>query len=680
MQNQHRQLAAILFTDIVGYTAMMQQNEAHAVATVKHYISVLQKTVLEHEGKVLNDYGDGSLCSFASATQAVKCALAMQQQLQIDPSVPLRIGLHVGEIFFEEGKVLGDGVNVASRIQSLGQANTILFSREICDKIRNQPEFKSISLGMFEFKNVEEPIEVFALSNEGLIVPRRENMEGKLKEVKKKSARKKLALVLVAFLLLLAGFVVYRNFFRVLGFSGDDKTIAVLPFDNIGLPDSDEYISDGIAEEVINNLSKISSLEKVISWYSAKTFKGTKKTINQIASELDVSAVLTATIEKQGNTIHIIAELTDVNSRKRLWGEALDYDIKEIPTIQTKIAERIVNALQASLTPEEKKELSKQNTENPEAYNLCLKGRFFWNKGGPAAFDSAEHYYTLAIQADPSYALAFSGLADCYRLNYRLNPAEAIPIAKSYALKALSLDSTLCEAWTTIGFIQSIIDHNWTEAKLTLKKAIGFNPNYPLAKLYYGQVFLFTGSTDEGLKWVEKAAELDPLSILVGWPLGRNYYESRHYDLAIKQLQKILILDSNFELAKPWIGLSYVQQHRYKEANEIFNQIQKDSTEKAFLLSYSYSMSGDLEKAVIELKKGIEIQKGSTLYFGNGQSHFFAAQAYLGIGNVNDALSELESSFEAHEYHLDNIKIDPAFDAIHNEPRFKELLKKMNLE
>jgi adenylate cyclase len=166
MQQQNRRLAAILFTDIVGSTAMMQKDEQAALSVNKRYVAVLKQFVLSHDGEILNDYGDGSLCTFTSATQAVKCAIEMQKQFQIEPKVPLRIGLHIGEIFFEDGKVFGDGVNVASRVQSLGIANSILFSSEICSKIKNQTEFKSVSLGRFHFKNVDEPMEVFALANE----------------------------------------------------------------------------------------------------------------------------------------------------------------------------------------------------------------------------------------------------------------------------------------------------------------------------------------------------------------------------------------------------------------------------------------------------------------------------------------------------------------------------------
>ncbi len=214
--SQQRHLAAILFTDIVGYTALMQEDEHKAVALIKHYTSSLDKKVVSHGGRVLNYYGDGSLCTFPSATEAVICALELQKDLQLAPYVPLRIGLHIGEVFFEDGKALGDGVNIASRIQSLGQANTILFSKDIHDKIKNQPEFKSVWIGKFDFKNVDDPIEVYALSNEGLNVPRKEQMSGKLKKEKSKRTIDSRKIILGSIsLLVLAGLSVFFLFFKI---------------------------------------------------------------------------------------------------------------------------------------------------------------------------------------------------------------------------------------------------------------------------------------------------------------------------------------------------------------------------------------------------------------------------------------------------------------------------------
>src|SRR6187200_1324892 len=208
--NQARQLAAIMFTDIVGYTAMMQANEQKAVAVIKHYNSSLEKLVQQYNGQVLNYYGDGSLCIFPSATDAINCSLALQKELKNEPAVPLRIGLHIGEVFFEDAKALGDGVNVASRVQSLGQANTILVSAEFYDKIKNNSSFTSVSLGNFNFKNVGQPLQVFALSNAGLFVPQRKNIEGKLDP--KKNTKKVVIAALLILLFCAAGYFSYNTF------------------------------------------------------------------------------------------------------------------------------------------------------------------------------------------------------------------------------------------------------------------------------------------------------------------------------------------------------------------------------------------------------------------------------------------------------------------------------------
>ena len=498
MKEQNRQLAAILFTDIVGYTAMMQQDEQIAVAVNKHYVAVLKLSTLKYGGEILNDYGDGSLCTFTSATQAVNCAVEMQQALQTAPQVPLRIGLHVGEIFFDDGKVFGDGVNVASRIQSLGIANSILFSAEINNKLKNQQQFKSVSVGRFHFKNVEEPMEVFALANEGLVVPRKEEMSGKLKEINKKSVYTKWIMAACTILLLIAFYFFYQQFSRVTGFSGKDKTIAVLPFENTGSDHSEEYISDGITQDIINNLSKISSLQKVIGWFSVKGFKKTTKTLLQIADELGVAAILSGTIQKNEGKTRIVAELIEVGTNKQLWGDNFEYDGNDILSIQSKVAGEIVTALSINLTNEEKKGLSKQYTENNQAYLFYLRGRSFWDKRNRTTFDSAEANYNQALQLDPNYALAYAGLADLYTFNQKgLKQTEAIPIAKDYVNKALSLDSTLGEALSTLGLIQSVYDYDWAKSKSTLEKAIRLNPNFPFAHIYYGNLLQYTGEVTE---------------------------------------------------------------------------------------------------------------------------------------------------------------------------------------
>ena len=232
-----RQLAAILFTDIAGYTAMMQRDEQSAVTMVKHHRTVLENKVAEFDGEVIEFYGDGSLCIFTSITQAMHCAYHIQRQMQSDPRVPLRIGLHIGEVIYEDGKIMGDGVNIAARIQSLGQPRSILFSKEVFDKIRNHHDFKTVYLGKYSLKNVAEPMEVFALSNEGMTVPAKEKIEGRVVKIttrkKLKAQRKWILISTAAIVITLLALFLPGLLSNKIGFAGSEKSIAVLPFENI---------------------------------------------------------------------------------------------------------------------------------------------------------------------------------------------------------------------------------------------------------------------------------------------------------------------------------------------------------------------------------------------------------------------------------------------------------------
>jgi len=677
MEQQNRQLAAILFTDIVGYTAMMQKDEQNALAVTRHYIATLNQSVELFHGRILNDYGDGSLCCFPSVTEAVKAAVQIQQQLQQQPKVPLRIGIHVGELFFEGNKVMGDSVNVASRIQSLACANSILFSKEVFDKLKNQPDCKSISLGKFEFKNVDEPLEIFALAGEGLIVPKREQLSGKLKEIKKRSTRKKLLAVAIPLILLLVTFLIYKKYFTLSPFTGE-KSIAVLPFENISKDSGEEYLTDGITQDIITRLSQISSLQKVIAWFSVRDFKKTTKTLKQIAGELGVAAILTGTIQKQADKTHIIAELIEAGTNKRLWGGDFEYEANDILSIQAKVSTEIVTALKANITAEDRKKLEKNYTENIEAYKLYRKGRFFWDLRNRESYDSAEANYKRAIALDPDYALAYAGLADCYTYNQKgLSQTQAVPIAEMYATKALQLDSSLVEAQTTLAFIQSHFNFDWQGAKVKFGKIIRNNPNYSIAHLYLGNVSLFTGNIDEGLAETKKALSLDPLSSAMNHVLGRNYYFAGKYDSAIQQLQKNTTLNPHFLPSYTFLGYSYLQKKLYAKALEAFSKLPPGMYDLGrhgnLTKCYGYAVAGEKAKA-IELLKTISPEIQSTF-------PVLMARIDLALSNnVQEALNNLELGLKSRTLEMIALKTDPDWDPLRSEPRFKALLKNMNLE
>ena len=676
MEQQNRQLAAILFTDIVGYTAMMQKDEQNALAVTRHYIATLKGSTETFHGRILNDYGDGSLCCFPSATEAVKAAVQIQQQLQQDPKVPLRIGIHVGELFFEETKVMGDSVNVASRIQTLGCANSILFSKEVFDKLKNQPEYRSVSLGKFEFKNVDEPLEIFALATEGLIVPKKEQLSGKLKEIKKRSVLNKLLAATILLILALGVFMLYKRYLTSSGFTGE-KSIAVLPFENINKDSSEEYLTDGITQDIISKLSQISSLQKVIAWFSVRSFKKTTKSLKQIADELGVAAVLTGTIQKHPDKTYIIAELIEASTNKRLWGGDFQYEGKDILSIQAKVSTEIATALSANITKEDRKNLEKNYTENIDAYKLYRKGRFFWDLRSQENYDSAEANYKRAIQLDPDYALAYAGLADCYTFNQKgLSQKEAVPIAEMYARKALELDSTLVEAQTTLVFIQSHFDFDWQDAMVKFGKIIKNNPNYPIAHLYLGNVLLFTGHVDAGLAETKKALSLDPLSSAMNHVLGRNYFHARKYDSAILQLQKSITLNPRFFQSYAHLGYCYLQKKRYAQAFENFSVLPPGMYDQGghgnLVRCYGYAASGDKIRAAELLKT---IPSETQLRFP-----ILMSQINVALGNNEEAFNYLELGYKSHALQLIFLKLDPTWDPIRSEPRFKALLKKMNFE
>ncbi|HET6767691.1 MAG TPA: tetratricopeptide repeat protein, partial [Chitinophagaceae bacterium] len=563
---QGRQLAAIMFTDIVGYTAMMQANEQKAVAVIKHYNATLDKLVAQFNGEVLNYYGDGSLCIFPSATDAANCSLAVQNELKKEPVVPLRIGLHIGEVFFEDAKALGDGVNVASRVQSLGQENTILVSGEFYDKIKNNSSITSVSLGHFDFKNVEKSLEVFALTNEGLSIPLRSRMQGKL-QTKSTTRRGMIAAVLIV-LLCVAGFFIYTTFFTKKAEPGSaDQSIAVLPFVDMSAAKDQEYFSDGMSEELLNLLSKIPGL-KVISRTSSFSFKGKNLDVRKIGENLGVGNILEGSIRKSGNTIRITAQLIEVSKGTHLWSGTYDREMKDVFAIQDEISKMIVDILKVKLSGKQTNQLAGSFTKNPQAHEDYLKGRYHWNKRTDEDIKKAISYFEDAIRKDSNYAAAYSGLADTYvtLYDYELMPFEESTLkAKDAAQRALKINDNLAEAHNSLAHID-LHEWKWKSAEEGFQRAIALDQSYILAHHWYALCLTAIGKTNEAVTQMEKARELDPLSTRINADLGMAYLSAGRYDEAIAQEEKTLKLNPKSSGAL-WIrGMSYQQKKMFDQA------------------------------------------------------------------------------------------------------------------
>ena len=334
VMSQHRQLSAILFTDIEGYTSLMQQSEQKAIMMRDRHRQVIQQEHKEFNGRVIQFTGDGTLSTFKSLVEAVKCALCMQQQFLQEPHVPVRMGLHIGDIIFNDQDIFGDGVNIASRIESLGVAGSILISDKANEELHNHPSLKTVSVGMYQFKNVKRAVEVFALNHEGLVKPAPDSLTGKTQEKQTAGETQKKHE--------LDGQAV-KNI--------PVKSIAVLPFLNIGNDPDQEYFSDGIAEEIINSLTNLKDL-KVAGRTSSFKFRDNDLDLNELGKRLLVSTVLAGSVRKQGNRVRITAQLVNIEDGYQLWSEKYDREMDDVFAIQDDIAMAITKKLKLTLTEE----------------------------------------------------------------------------------------------------------------------------------------------------------------------------------------------------------------------------------------------------------------------------------------------------------------------------------------
>jgi len=663
--SQNRQLAAIMFTDIVGYTAMMQQNEEKAVAVIRHYNSTLEKFVTQFNGQVLNYYGDGSLCIFSSATDAVNCSLAVQKDLKNEPAVPLRIGLHIGEVFFEDAKALGDGVNVASRVQSLGRENTILISEEVHNKIKNNASITAASLGHFEFKNVGKSMEVFALTNEGLSVPKRNKMEGKLK---KKNLQKRNIIAALSFILLIvAAFFIYKNFF-VKNDKVADKSIAVLPFVDMSAGKDQEYFSDGLSEELLNLLTKIPEL-KVIGRTSSFSFKGKNEDLRSIAQKLGVAHLLEGSVRKDGNKIRVTAQLIKADDGSQLWSENYDRDLEGLFKLQDEIAGAVVKQLKLKLLAIP----STTASSNIEVYNLILQGNYFYDKLDKENVAKAIDFYNQALAIDSNDARAWGKLANAISRQSWQNYVDqntGYERARHAALKAISEDSTLAVGYLELADIKLYHDFDWRGAEQGYQKALSLEPGnseiiYGIGDLYQG-----LGRLEEAVSYTKQTIVLDPLKPLYHMNFGSVQTYAGQLKEGILSYKKALELDPRFQRAHMYQGRNYLLLGKLDMA---LKEMRLENVEiyKTFGLALAYHALG-------RKKEADETLKEFTDKYQNNWSYLLA-QLHAFRGEKDLAFAWLETAYNKKDSWLYWLKGDPLLKNLKDDNRYLAFMKKMNL-
>ena len=633
-------LAAIMFTDMVGYTALMQENERQAKILRDKHRAVLERLILEHRGQILQYYGDGTLSIFGSAIEAAVCAAKIQQELQSGPKVPLRIGIHAGDVVYDDEGVYGDGVNIASRIENIALPGSVLVSDKINDELKNQKEIATTFLGRYELKNVKYPVKLYAINVEGIIVPTSEQLEAKS--------------------------------------AISENSIAVLPFINLSAEKDNEYFSDGITEELLNALAKVDGL-LVTSRTSSFAFKGKSTDIRDIGKQLGVKTVLEGSVRKYGNRVRVTAQLINSENGYHKWSETYDRNFEDIFAVQDELANSIVDQLKKTIQIQKpSKTLVKIPTGNIDAYNLYLKGLYNWNKWSPDFVLKAIKYFEDAVKISKEFSLAHARLSACYvflgAAGFMSNKIAYLK-AKEYAEKAYELDNSLIDAQLSLGMVKYFNDWDWQGAEKCFIKALEINPNSAETHQYYAMLLTTLGYHKKALKEAELAHQLDPLNAPISYILSFTYFNNNQTELAIEQHNQTLEIDSEF--GDTWNSLAwiYLKSSSYDKAIEIFNKNLNDPVNKVKALSglgYAYAKLKKPQKAK-EYIKILESINSDQL-----PTDLDLAIVHVGLGEMDTAFNFLNNSIDKRLGGLNFIN-GKYWKEIQDHPRFKEILQRMNL-
>ncbi len=626
-----------------GYTALMQQNEQLANRKRQRMKEVFETSVAGYHGKILQYYGDGALSIFNSAIDGVHCAVEIQQTLQQEPKVDLRIGIHTGDISIEDETIYGDGVNLASRIESLAVPGSIFISEKVFDEIRNQENLTAREMGWFELKNVTKPVRIFAIDKLGLVVPTRDELKGKTKQ--------------------------------------PSSRLAVLPFVNMSADPENEFFSDGITEELLNAFTKVDGLQ-VTSRTSAFAFKGKNTDIREIGIQLNVDRILEGSVRRAGNRVRISAQLINAADGYHIWSENYDRNLTDIFDVQDEISSIIANKCRENLTAKKHEEkLVKTPTQNIEAYTLFLKGLHFHNKITPKNTKKAIECFEKAITLEPDYAHAYAMAATGYAFlgaTGQMHPNEAFEVVHRYSDKALNLDSSLAAGYSAKGAAYLLYDWKWKQAYESLIKAVELHPASTEAHQLLSLYYLSTGRKQDAVEIMEAALEADPISPIVNQYLADAYLNAGRTDDALKQLERLLDLYPNMRVALEAKGWCIGIKGDWKKAAGIFEEVHrliKNPLKGLAPLGCAYGHSGESEKALECIRKieQRQVEEPGTVL------DIDLAMIWWSLGEKDKAFHHLFKCVEK-KMGVVAILIDhPMFKGVSDDPRYQLLKEELNL-
>jgi adenylate cyclase len=695
MTAAERRLAAIMFTDMVGFSALTQRNEALALELLAEHQRRLRPIFAQHGGREIKATGDGFLVEFTSALQAVRCAVAIQTALvernasaAADRRIELRIGLHLGDVEVRDDDVFGDGVNIAARVEPLAEPGGICITGAVFDQVHNKIDQPLVRLAKPELKNIQVPLDVYRM-----VLPW---TQAASKHVGRRPTTWRIgdrpgmrAGVMVAALVVIVALVSWWTTSRTPRSPGSlptasaptaeptptpaKKSVAVLPFVNMSSDEENEYFSDGISEDLITALSKLSGL-RVAARTSSFVFKGKNEDIRAIGAQLGVGAVLEGSVAKSGSRVRITAQLINTADGYHLWSESYDRDLEDIFAIRSEVAQTVAKELEVTLGTAERQRLEQRPTENVEAYQLYLKARHATSTLDDWA--SATRYLHQAIALDPNYALAYLGLAHHYvwTADWVLPSRDAMPRAREAGEKALALDPSLAEAHVWLGMVHWWYDQDAKTAVREFEIALAMEPDLVSGNHWYSLVLAGLGRFDEAIAKSQHAYEIDPLAANGASWSGLALYFARRNDAAIAQLRTGATVEPDNWWVHALLARAYGRAGRFPEAIGAAREAQRlapQIVEVDSILGRVYADAGETAKAeevLVRLRSQMRDEFVAPPYI---------AAILIGLGRFDEALVELAKGLEERSWYVMNWKVDPDLDPVRADPRFQALLEKV---
>src|SRR6266849_714225 len=685
---EQRKLAAIMFTDMVGYSALAQSDDKLALELLEEHRELLREIFPRFNGTEIKTIGDAFLIEFNSALEAAQCAIEIQRTLAkrnhdvpTDRRIEVRIGIHIGDVVHRSGDVYGDGVNIASRIEALAGAGGICVSMDVERQIRNALEARFEKLAPTELKNISVAMDLFRI-----VLPWEQRAKTESKNAETSASRRSIlgsSLIWVgAIVLAFIGFGWWwvdhppgratksSNSISIVP-ATDKKSIAVLPFVDMSQAKDQEYFCDGISEEILDALAKVDGL-RVVARTSSFSFKGKNADVGEVANKLNVQNVLEGSLRREGNRIRITAQLISARDGFHLWSDTYERELKDVFAVQDEITRSIVDALKIKLAVAPPAR-ARQNTE---AYDLYLQGLYLSNKSTEEELRKSVDLFQRSLEKDPNSARAWIGIAKAWiwLADAYVRPLEAYPKVKEAASKALALDERNAEAHSYLGETKRILDRNLAGEEEELKRALEIDPNSVDAHMFMSFLKSAEGELEEAVQEVEEAERLDPLSppicfVAVAWYLAADRTED-----AINAGQRSVQLDPNYDYFDPPLANAYSAKGNFNEAIALYEKAQATTHFPSLGLGITYAKMGRRENARRILNQLIE--KSRQEYVAADS----IAAVYVVLGENDEAFRWLERAFEEHSGGFYSFMFRPEFRPLRSDPRFSDLLRRIGID